>query len=59
MSTRVDTERPQQPVHNINQLGLWDDLPECVDCGHPFYPDSSPDLERCWECAERSLEEPR
>ncbi|HEY1971492.1 MAG TPA: hypothetical protein VGH89_26295 [Pseudonocardia sp.] len=28
----------------------------CVDCNHRFHPDSSPDLDRCWQCAERHEE---
>jgi hypothetical protein len=26
---------------------------DCVDCGHRFHIDSSPDLDRDWQCAER------
>ncbi len=26
----------------------------CIDCGHDFHPDSSPHLDRCWQCAERA-----
>ena len=25
----------------------------CIDCGEGFHPDSTPHLDRCWECAER------
>lgn len=31
-----------------------DERPECLDCGHHFDPDSSPELDRCWSCAERA-----
>jgi hypothetical protein len=24
----------------------------CAGCGHDFHPDSSPELDRCWQCAE-------
>ena len=27
---------------------------ECLDCGHNFDPDTSPDEDRCWMCAERA-----
>lgn len=26
---------------------------ECIGCGCSFEPDSSPHLDRCWQCAER------
>lgn len=56
-AARGHTAAAERPVQDINQLGLRDDLPECTDCGHLFYPDSSPDLDRCWKCAERRDEE--
>ncbi len=28
-------------------------IKDCVDCGHEFELHYSPDLDRCWECAER------
>jgi hypothetical protein len=29
----------------------------CVDCGAEVHPDSTPDLDRCWQCAEQAAAE--
>jgi hypothetical protein len=25
-------------------------LPTCTDCKRPFYPETSPDPDKCWTC---------
>jgi hypothetical protein len=30
---------------------------ECIDCGHEFHVDSSPEFDVCWQCSERRAEE--
>jgi hypothetical protein len=49
------TAPPETPGRNINRYD-WsvETTRECLTCGHDFHIDSSPDLELCWECAERA-----
>lgn len=48
------SSRAELPVRAITGVGWSDGAPGCRDCGHNFSPESSPHLDRCWECAERA-----
>ncbi len=40
-------------VKGVRDRHTLTSLVVCLDCGHGFDPDSSPDIDRCWRCAER------
>lgn len=46
-----DPDGSESDADNIDDAPLCDWV-ECRDCPVAFHPDSSPHLDRCWECAE-------
>lgn len=48
---------PVQSPLETNKHGWSVPRAACVDCGQCFHADSSPHMDRCWECAERDDEE--
>jgi hypothetical protein len=44
----TSTGRPQFDANKIDGAG-WK---ECTTCGHEYHIDSTPDLAKCWQCAD-------
>lgn len=45
------TSSPEPAVNNITRYRTGQYYGVCVDCGHEFAFDSSPDIDRCWSCS--------